>query len=84
MRIQKIKYTRELKKGMLLVLNRIYSKLPKESADYILIEASDFPGFRSVFVFEGNEVTLKPRKVVEKMLMKRMKKSLNSQKKVEN
>jgi hypothetical protein len=81
MRLQKIKYTKELRKGMLLVLNRIFWKLPKEWASRILVEASDLPGFKWYFVFENDEIKLKLRKVVERELMERMKNRLNSQKK---
>jgi hypothetical protein len=81
MRDQKIKYSKEFIKGMSIIVDRLFWKLPKKWALRMLDEASDLPGFKWYFVFENDEIKLKLRKVVEKELLERIKNRLNSQKK---
>lgn len=39
-------------RGMLLVLNKVYWKIPKEWAEYAIAEASDIPGMNGHFAFD--------------------------------
>lgn len=43
-------------KGMLLLLNKIYFKITRQQADYILAEANDIPGLGGKFIYKVNEV----------------------------
>ena len=42
-------YTKDQIKGMLITLNKLYPKLPREWTDYIIAEASDLPKLGGYF-----------------------------------
>jgi len=49
-----IMYTKDQIKGMLLVLNKLYTKLSAKDANNIIAEAADLPGFKGFFYVDPN------------------------------
>lgn len=55
--------SKSLIKGILLVLNKIYWKIDKRTAEYVLDEASDLPGLEGYFILENDVVKFKSFKL---------------------
>ncbi len=48
--------SKKMIEGMLIVLNKIYFKLPVKEAEYALVEACDLPGLDGRFVLKDGEI----------------------------